>query len=169
MAHTTAGELFELAIAAEQAAESLYLGMAELFAEYPDVAEFWRKYAGEEVMHATWLRNIRDSADPERLAEDADPVQLRNAQHVLQASIDHMLAQIDNLEEAYQLANDVENSETNAVFEFLVTHFSEDKKVQAFLRSQLREHVARLMLSFPAQFKHASYRREIKAAHPQKS
>ncbi len=166
MSHKTTRELFELAIAAEKATESLYLGMAKLFAAYPDVAEFWEKYAAEEVMHAKWLRRIRDTASPERLAEDADPTQLENAHRALQMSVEHALAGINNLEEAYQLANDVENSETNAVFEFLVTHFSEDKKVQAFLRSQLREHVGRLMISFPAQFKHAAYRREVKAAHP---
>ena len=162
---TTAGELFEMAIAAEHAAEELYRGMAAKFTQYPEVAEFWTKYAQEEVMHAKWLQRIRDTASPEHLAQEADPYQLKYARQALQFSIEKALGEIDNLEDAYQLANDVENSETNAVFEFLVSHFADDDKVRTFLRAQLREHVGRLMIDLPARFKHAASRKEIKATH----
>ena len=161
----TTNELFELAIAAERAAETLYQRIAAKFAPYPEVATFWANYAQEEVMHAQWLEQIREKTSPEQLSAPADPYQLENVHRVLQFSIENALADIDNLEDAYQLANDVEHSETNAIFEFLISNFSTDKKVQAFLRSQLRDHVARLMIDLPTQFRHAANRRMIKASN----
>jgi hypothetical protein len=69
---------------------------------------------------------------------------------------------IADLQEAYELASELESGETNAVFEFLITHFSEDKKARIFLRSQLKSHVSQLMLQFPEKFGGASIRKEIK-------
>ena len=70
---STLARLFELAIAAEKAAEELYRGLEAKFAHHEDVADFWREYAGEEVMHAAWLERLRDSLAPERLSAPADP------------------------------------------------------------------------------------------------
>lgn len=113
-------------------------------------------------MHAQWLEQIRSTTDPEQLSAPADPDQLENVRRVLQISIENVLEEIDNLEDAYQLVNDVEHSETNAIFEFLISNFSADKKVQAFLRSQLRDHIAKLMIDLPMQYRYAADRREIK-------
>ena len=56
------------------------------------------------------------------------------------------------MEDAYELAHELENSETNAIFEFLIIHFSTDETTQDFLRSHLKDHIGKLMLWFPAQF-----------------
>jgi hypothetical protein len=77
--------------------------------------------------------------------------------------VERRLRDVHNLEDAYQMVHELENSETNAVFDFLITNFAEDKKTQAFLRSQLRDHIGKLATDFPVQFRLAPVRRGIKA------
>ena len=157
----TVTELFELAIAAEKAAKELYNGLEAKFAHHQEVADFWGKYAAEEAGHAQWLEHLRDTSSPEQLSVPADPLILKDAHKILQFSVENSLKNIKNLEDAYQLVNELENSETNAVFEFLITNFSSDEETQSFLRSQLKDHIAKLMIKFPTQFKSATRRRAI--------
>jgi rubrerythrin len=163
MSKSTVAELLEMAISAEKAAQGLYHRLEAKFAHHEDVAAFWREYAGEEAMHAEWLGRLRDSLTPERLSEPADPGVLKDANQALRVPVERMFQDVHNLEDAYQLVNDLENSETNAVFDFLITNFAEDKKTQAFLRSQLKDHIGKLAIDFPVQFKLASVREQIKA------
>ncbi len=160
---TDVAKLFEMAIDAERAAEALYHGLAAKFAHQPEVADFWNSYAAEEDKHARWLARIRDDLSQEVLGASADATILETARTALQVSVERALNRIRNLDEAYNLANELENAETNAVFDFLITHFSEDDKTRKFLRSQLRDHVGRLMIEFPTQFRGAANRREVKA------
>jgi rubrerythrin len=158
-------ELFEKAIAAEKLAEELYHRLAALFTHEPDVAEFWEQYAGEEVGHARWLARYRDQLSLETLSQPADSEALAAAERALRLSIDQQVRNIKTLEDAYQLANELESSETNAVFEFIITNFSKDDESRDFLRAQLQDHIARLMFDFPEQFKSGD-RREGVVARP---
>jgi rubrerythrin len=163
MANTeTTAELFEMAIAAEKAAEELYFGFEERFAHHQDVVAFWRKYAEEEVGHARWLEGVRDKSSPEQLSAPADPSILKDARKFLRFSPQHALEGVTNLEDAYQLANELENSEINVVFEFIITNFSADESAGSFLRAQLKDHIARLMTEFPARFSHSASRQAVK-------
>jgi len=159
----TTAELFKLAIAAEEAAEELYLGLKAKFAHQPEIADFWREYAREEVGHACWLESVRDKSSPEQLSAPADPSILNDARKLLRFSPQHALEEIKNLEDAYQLANELENSEINVVFEFIITNFSSDESAGSFLRAQLRDHIARLVTEFPARFTSAASRQAVKA------
>lgn len=162
----TVAELFDLAIAAEKAAEALYRGLEAKFAHHQEVADFWGKYAAEEAGHAKWLERLRDTSGPGQLSALADPHILKDARKVLQFSVENRLREIKNLEDAYQLAHELESSETNAIFEFLITNFASDEETQSFLRSQLKEHIAMLTVGFPTQFQSAVRRREIRAQEP---
>jgi len=159
----TVARLFELAIAAEKAAEELYQGLEAKFAHQQEVAAFWREYAAEETTHARWLERLREGQSPQRLSERADPTVLQKAHKALDFSVENALEGIENLEEAYQLAHEVESSETNAIFEFLIVNFSSDKKTHAFLRSQLKDHIGKLMTEFPIHFRDAGARRRVEA------
>ncbi len=158
----TVAELFELAIGAEKAAEEMYSGLAAKFSHYPEVADFWKQYAAEEAEHAAWLERLRERLDLE-LSESADSYALRNARAALKFSVEDALEKVQDLEDAYQVANELENSETNAVFEFLITHFSHDEETQSFLKAQLSDHVAKLMTGFPMQFQDAKMRLSVEA------
>lgn len=160
----TVDELFDLAIAAEKAAEELYRRLGARFAHHPDVADFWQKYAAEENGHAAWLQRIRDNLSAEQLAASADPRVLTAAHKALETSIETRLMGIGNLEDAYQLANELENSETNAVFEFLINDYAVAVQAQSFLRAQLKGHIGRLTNDFPARFPDPVARLAIKAS-----
>jgi rubrerythrin len=151
MKESTIARLIELAIAAEKAAEELYRGLEAKFAHHEDVANFWGKYASEEVMHTEWLERLRDSLASERLSASADPDVMEDAHRALQIPVKRRLQDVHNLEDAYQLAHELENSETNAVFGFLISNFAEDKKTHTFLRSQLQDHISKLAFNFPIQ------------------
>jgi rubrerythrin len=159
----TVANLFEMAIAAEGIAEQLYRGLAPKFAHHPDVADFWSRYAAEEAGHARWLEHLWGTVDPQQLASVADRSIVEQAHKLLQFSPENALKQMGTLEDAYQLVNELENSELNVIFEFLITSFSSDKTAQAIVRTQLREHIARLITDFPAQFRHPASRQAVDA------
>ena len=77
------------------------------------------------------------------------------------------LENIKTLEDAYSLATDLENTETNAIFEFILTHFSpkEVDNAQSFLRVQLNNHAIKLITHFPTEFMNTAARQEIIAKH----
>ncbi len=155
--------LFELAISAEFMARDLYRQLAQKFSAHAEVVNFWEELARQEIGHAEALRRIYAKLTPEQRAAPADPVKLAGIRVVLAEPLDRLLADITNLDEAYQLTSDLENSEVNAVFKFLVNCFSTDPRVGEFLRAQLREHLALLERDFPQRFGPAGQRRLIKA------
>ncbi len=148
----TVAELFKLAIELEESTQELYRGFETKFSRHQKIADFWKQYAAEEAGHAKWLARLRDSLSAEELSAPADPSMIETARRMLKSSIKHRLADITNLEDAYELAHELENSETNAIFEFLIVHFSTDEATQDFLRSHLKDHIGKLMLWSPAQF-----------------
>jgi rubrerythrin len=159
---TNVNDMFRLAVQAERTAELLYKGLADLFAAYPTVADFWMQYAKEESQHATWLLSIQKELSPDQLEAPADPAIVEKLQAVRYFSVEDALNQVRTLEDAYQLVSDLENSETNAVFEFLVDRFAEDARTQAFLRAQLKEHMGNLLINFPTSFGTTTARRLVR-------
>ena len=149
----TVADLFALAIAAETSAAELYRGLAAKFAGYSDVAEFWQRYVTDEIAHARWLARLQGNMSVEQLAARADPVMLENARRAANVSVEKLPADVHNLADAYELVNDLESSETNAVFDFLVSSFPMDQEVLSFLRTQLTEHIDRLVTAFPERFR----------------
>lgn len=159
----TVVELFELAIEAERTAEALYRGLETKFAHQQEVADFWKRYAAEEAGHARWLGRLRDRVSPGQLAAPADPVMLRNARQALRLSVEHALKEVKDLEDAYQLTNELESAEMNTVFEFLITSFPADEQTPSFLRDQLKSHVDKITIEFLKQFQSTVARRALKA------
>ncbi len=150
----TVSKLFDYAIELEKAAETLYRQMGKMFAHNHDVATFWEHYADEERGHAAYLERTKEGVDIERLSMPADGQMIKDVQKCLGAASQKRLDSVQNLEDAYQLATELENSETNAIFEFMITNFSTDELVKShkFLRTQLSSHIARLETELPSQY-----------------
>jgi hypothetical protein len=70
---------------------------------------------------------------------------------------------VKNLEDAYQLVNDIENGETNAIFQFLLNNFEADVQMCDFLQMQLNKHIAKLSIDLPTQYKGVLSRKAIQA------
>jgi hypothetical protein len=156
-------ELIDLSIAIERITAAIYGNFAALFTEVPDVAAFWTRYAHEETGHANWMRNLRSRVGSATLESPADSDVWEMAVRTSSVVPDEVLAGIDTLQDAYELANEIEHGETNAIFDFLVSNFSEDEKTVMFVRNQLREHVGYLMNNFPQEYHDVVFRRKVKA------
>ncbi|MBN1920743.1 MAG: hypothetical protein JW892_05825 [Anaerolineae bacterium] len=155
----TVNHLFALAITAENAAEAMYLVLAQRFSPYVEVAQFWREMAHAETLHARVLERMRIRLDSTVLSSPADATVWRQAQEALRHDIVVAAGAVADLEDAYQLAHEIENSEINTVFEFLVTTFPENPTTGEFLREQLQVHARKLALAFPAPYDAAPARR----------
>lgn len=159
----TVDELFQMAIAIERATETLYQGLQAKFAHHPEVAAFWGAYAQDEAGHARWLERVCAELTAAQRAQPANPDVLQDARRTLDFSVERALQNLDNLQTAYQLAYDLENAETNAIFEFLITNFSLAQKSRAFLQIQLRSHINKITDEFPVQYRDVASRREVEA------
>jgi hypothetical protein len=161
----TVAKLFEDAIALERRAETLYRQLEKMFAGCPDVARFWKHYADEENGHALYLERVRAGVDEGRLSQPANEDMMRKVRDCLEMSSPAILENVKTLDDAHQLATELENSETNAIFEFIILNFSTDElaKSHAFLRTQLNTHIARLEEDFPNPYKSRTTRQKVLA------
>jgi rubrerythrin len=136
-----------------------------MFGNHPEVASFWRHYADEENGHASYLERVREGVGEGRLMQRANEDILQKVRECLEQASPARLAGIKTLEDAHQLATELENSETNAIFEFIVLNFSTDElaKSHSFLRTQLNTHIARLENDFPNPYRSKAARQNVLA------
>jgi hypothetical protein len=85
------------------------------------------------------------------------------AQRLLKIPPEEHLDRVGNLEEGYQLAIELENSETNTIFEFLILNYSLTAQAANFLQAQLHSHIKRLMDEFPPDFRSRARRLAVQA------
>lgn len=163
MDKVTVAQAFEVAIGAEKAAEKLFRGLEAKFVRHEDVAMFWKGYALDEVQHAQWLEGLKARQTAEQLASLVDAHTVGLLQAVTGLSVEKALLGVKNLEDAYQLVNEIENGETNAIFQFLLDNFEADGQMQGFLRAQLNKHIAKLSIDLPLQYKGILSRKAIQA------
>ena len=134
-----------------------------MFAVEPKVAAFWQRYAAEERGHASWLEKLLGDLPIEAQQSPANAQMLEAARHMVKVPLDEALVRIQTLDDAYQLAHELENSEMNTVFGFIMTTFARDAQTAQFVRKQLSEHVARLLNHFPDPFASALNRQSVQA------
>ena len=155
-----AGELFELSLGFEENAGELYHKWSKMFAGAPDVAAFWRAYSVDESIHARLLKELRARLSPQQLAMPIESELVGDTRRLLTyLQKEHS---IEDLEQAFQYANMIEHSEINPLFEVIMSAFETDEKTLTLLRSQLNEHINKLIYAFPKRFSSPELRREIK-------
>jgi len=161
----TVDELFEAAIGLEHSMAQLYQRFADHFSHHPQVASFWRRYADEEHGHAVYLEHIRSGMPPQGLSALPDATIARRVRACQTTMAAELRAPIVTLEQAYQLAIELENSETNAVFEFMIMNFSTGdlSKSHKFLRNQLSSHISHLTTHFPQEYRNSVVRQRVDA------
>jgi len=161
----TMATLFTLAINAEKAAQSFYRGLTKKFSYLPEISNFWKKMEEDEKYHARELENIFNSLPPDKLLVPADQPVLWKAKEVSKFSVEDNLDSIKTLEDAYQIANEFENSEINTVFAFLTRKFISSAERKRFVLSELKYHLAKLM-GFPQSFGDAEWRKSVVSENP---
>jgi rubrerythrin len=161
----TIEDLFELAITAEKLTQVYYHGLIGNFSPWPEVSDFWKGMVKNEMQHATELTNIRDSLGPSQLRALADPPIHQKAKHVTRFSVKGSLNSIRTLDDAYNISHDIEFSEVNAVFEFLIREYIPSGKLNKFVLSEIENHLAKLM-KFNETLGDAEWRKSIVIKSP---
>lgn len=158
---STIAVLFELGLALEQKAESFYRRLAQMFPHEAEISRFWKQYADEEAGHARFLQNLRAGLSEAELNRPADSSLVESARQELTRISNAPPGEVRTLEEAYNLAVELENHETNAIFEFLAVNCSSKEHTGQFLRQQLHQHINKLTVSFPDRYKSRLKQREV--------
>lgn len=148
----TIERLLKVAFRLESAARQLYEGLAERFAWCSEVAQFWRAMAADEACHENRLTEWRAAMTAERLSQPVEAQMLRMGEKLLATSVAELLANVWNLDDAYETAHDLESSEINAIFRFFIKEFAQDPRIIAMLTQDLDVHAERLMTEFPAHY-----------------
>jgi len=159
----TIGDLLAVGVQLEAAAQRFYEGLVEMFRHAPEVADFWRHFAADEMLHGKQLTELHASTSETRLSEPTDAMMLEAGRKLLVLSPEDRLREVRNLDDAYEIAHDLETSETNTIFRFFITEFSQDRCIITAMLRHLDGHVERLITGLPAHYATRAGRIELKA------
>jgi hypothetical protein len=162
----TVEELFRLARAAETELKVFYRGLRAIFARDPAAAAFWGRMYEDETEHCRELLLIHHALPPDVRRSPADPEIVAAARRNLRMPLREKFRAIRNLDDAYTVAHDMENSEVMTVFSFIREKFVPLVRRRAFSLSVLEEHLGRIM-DFPRRFGDASARLRVFARRKQ--
>ncbi|MGB9871789.1 MAG: hypothetical protein ACPLYD_08995 [Anaerolineae bacterium] len=136
--------LLDMLIEMEQASQEFYLRLQRMFAHQPEAKAVWWQMAADEAVHIWLLEQARASLTPEQGAAPVDPQIWEQVRALRAISPEVVLERIRTLEDAYQAVHELEHYEFGAVLDFLLAEFFPAEFQREFIRSQLREHLARL-------------------------
>ncbi|MEJ2568706.1 MAG: ferritin family protein [candidate division WOR-3 bacterium] len=159
---TTFEEIFENAIEIEKTAGQIYAKFAKMFSSFPNAANFWKEMDKDESDHARWLIEIKESLSDKELSSSPDYDLILKVHHINKLLEEYSSQKIENLDDAYELANDIESSEVNNLFSILTHKFIPSEEKRKFLLSEINEHQLKIM-DFPKNFGDKILREEIKA------
>lgn len=140
----TVGDMFEQAILIERSAKKLYMELSKMFIDQPDASIIFGDLAKDEEHHAFVLENVRNGLSVDELQSPPDPELAKKIASMGGHSVEKMLASIHNLNDAYELAHDLEYSEVNKVFEVLSMKAVPSEERKNFILAQIRQHFGKL-------------------------
>lgn len=159
----TYSELLNAAIAAENAARTIYLAFLEKFLHNPDAAKFWQHMADDEKEHAEILSRIHGIVPVEDLTVLVGRELAEKAYQVQQWKVQEVIGLVKNLNDAYEIAYCIESSEVNTVFNFLAIRFLPSDESYSIISSTMDKHLLRLT-QFSRTFGDADRCKKIHAA-----
>jgi hypothetical protein len=153
------GKIFEKAIETKKRVGQIYRQFARLFSHVPEVEDFWRKMNINQITHADWLKEIKESLSEEQILS-LPQVELVLKTHAIKNLFDeHSKREIGNLHDAYEVAHEIESSEVNNLFKMLSSEFISSEKKKTFILAEIDEH-RRQIMNLPERFEGGM--REIK-------
>jgi rubrerythrin len=153
---------FQQAIEAENLARDIYVQFAQKFFHVPDVSGFWQGLAYDEAKHAYTLKKAQTALTDEQLKAPADQKLLSMIKNMI--SFLHTVSQraIETLDDAYEIAHELEFSELNYVFKCVAGDFMKQEEGEQFVLSEIDEHHKKLV-DFPENFGDRIWRKQIPA------
>jgi len=141
----TIERLFELAIELEYKTADIYERFSTLFQHIPELPAFWQGLHDDEIQHVITLQNVRKSLTFEQLLV-CPPTEFRESVMKIQRIISKdVFESINNLNDAYELANELEFFKTNTIFNFLTSKIIPSGKSVEIDYSGIVKHQQKLM------------------------
>ena len=157
------GEAIKACAGFEKTAALFYHQLAFRFAHLPEVAAFFTSMEKEEGEHERAVNSLYASLSPSELNE-APPKELCESVLTVSRLIEHILSvDVKNLDDAYELAHQLEFSEVNSVLKLLLTHIMPRNKKSSFKLDTVDDHQHGL-LEFETRFGDRAWRKEQKPA-----
>lgn len=161
---STVAALFEMSIGIEQKAAAFYVHMAAAFNHMPEVSAFWQQLHSEEIEHENILRGVCASLPPETLAGPPEPFLAERVSDACRLIDAVDVDAVRTLDDAYELAHELEFSEVNAVFKLLAMAGVPAETHSRFVVDNIERHQNHLL-----EFGHAHggrpWRLSIRARH----
>jgi len=156
---TVAG-LLGLSLSIEKEMVTFYCRMRQMFHHAPEAEEFWINLRDDEFTHIIHLDRIKNSLSSDQLAAPADKSIFEQAERVFRELGSRRWEEINNFDEAFELAGEWENSEANNVFLFLAERYITREDRKEFVEKIINVHLEKL-LSPPAGIDTAEARKGI--------
>jgi len=117
----TIEKLFAFSVEIELRAAAIYMAFSKFFPSVPGLAAFWLDMHADELGHARTLESIC-SALPSDIRQEAAPAEMwQNVQSIQNLMSKDLMGGVHTLDDAYELAHELEFSEVNVVFNFLTS------------------------------------------------
>ncbi len=140
----TIADLFELSIKVEKMAVAIYRQMAAMFADKKPVADFFASLANDELVHVALLRESLEGLREQQLHVSA-PQEMIQKIIILNKKMSVInYDEIRNLDDAYELAHEIEHSEINAIFLYLTIESVPMERRKALYNKIIDEHLNKL-------------------------
>ncbi len=158
--HTVA-DIFERLINIEFRAGELYGKLSILFTHVPEISAFWKELAEEEIFHMNTLLEIYKSLTEEQLFSLYEKQIWENIENIQDLLNTNLIGSIKNLDDAYELACQIEFSEINEIFKFLVTKHPLSEEQEQLVLSNVKQHHNKLT-NFKYKFGDSALRKQIR-------
>jgi hypothetical protein len=158
----TLEELFKMSMQIELKAAEIYTSLEGLFEEYPDISAFWNGLHEDELNHFSILQSVHGNIPAEALSDQVNTTLWKITKGTLDILSGINLNRVRTLDDAYNLAHDMEFSKVNAIFKFLTLDVVPCKQGDAFIDLIINEHLAKLT-DFSQNFGDKRWRRSIPA------
>ena len=137
--------MFDHAIAIELRAAEIYRDFERFFSHRDDVAAFWADLHDDELKHAGILKDTLLSLSRSQLDEETSALMWEQVYHVYRNINKEDPAAVKNLDDAYEIAHQIEASEVNTIFRFLTLECFPSEFREAFISSEIMDHQKKLM------------------------
>lgn len=145
------GKILERAIESKEKVGQIYRRFAELFSHLPEIEDFWKKMSLNQITHADWLKEIRESMTEEQILSLPEVELVLKTHSIRNLFNKHSDKEIDNLHDAYKIAHELEFSEVNDLFKILSSELISSQKKKDFILAEIDEH-RRHILTLPERF-----------------
>lgn len=160
MTDHTLAEFFQSGIEIEQKVADIYTAISRMFDHVPDVAAFWEKMAEDEREHVKAITEIRDSLSAEQMASPCSEEQWKSIERTKRYLGGDLTRDILNLDDAYELANEIEDHEVMIVFQVIAIELVPKPVRDELIALKIKEHLSRID-SFEKDFGGAVWRKTI--------